>query len=384
MPQLPSLFIGSSTEGLRVAQEIRSNLEKRHGPDNSRVVIPTLWSDGIFRLGEFVPDRLIETAGKYDFAVLVFSPDDIVLSRGFQKVSPRDNIVFELGLFAGQLGRERSFAVVHDPDKPKLPSDFAGVTHATYTMEKDDRGKETPSVGSACDDIVKAVERLGKLRHPVLEMEKTLDQIVNNHRRAFKVEHPLFQEYLRRWCVNEREDSEFWKQGLLRVKQDLRDVFLRLYQDARKNIFSTSIPDSRFIWTEGWGQKLLQAQNDNKNKNKVESIRIFVYSQKHPVTPQDVHIMQQHKDAGIDVRVYIDAGRRGFSYEAANIENEWHMIDDGEAIGVSKSIESGAMEVYWFFADPEKIDRYTELKKGLLTWSDTFDDWLSQQQPRAA
>jgi hypothetical protein len=376
MPQVPSLFIGSSTEGLRVAQELRSNLEKRQNPDKRRIVIPTLWTDGIFRLGESVPDRIIETAATFDFAALVFSPDDVVLSRGIQNVSPRDNIVFELGLFAGQLGRARCFAVVHDPDKPKLPSDFAGVSHATYTMEKDGEGKETPSVGAACDDIVKAVERLGKLRHPVLEMEKTLDQIVMNHRRAFKVDHPLFQEYLRRWCLNEREDSEFWKQGLLRVKVDFADVFISLYTNAKKNIFSTSIPDSRFVWNEFWGKRLLKAQSENKS---AASIRVFVYQQEHSVTDEDVRIMRQHQDAGIDVRVYFDSRGRGFSYEATNIESEWHMIDDGQAIGVTKSIEPGAIEVHWFFADKEQIDKYKWLKAGLLNWSITFNDWVTQR-----
>jgi predicted nucleotide-binding protein len=79
---IPSLFIGSSKEGLRVAEEIRNNLEKRRNCNETKVVTLKIWKEGIFRLGDFVPDRLIEVAAAVDFAVLVFSPDDIVLLPG--------------------------------------------------------------------------------------------------------------------------------------------------------------------------------------------------------------------------------------------------------------------------------------------------------------
>ena len=46
---------------------------------------------------------------KTDFAVLVLTPDDITLSRGTTIASPRDNAIFELGLFMGTNGRNRTF-----------------------------------------------------------------------------------------------------------------------------------------------------------------------------------------------------------------------------------------------------------------------------------
>jgi predicted nucleotide-binding protein len=48
----------------------------------------------------------------FDFAILVLTPDDLTQSRGKQQPSPRDNVVFELGLFIGALGRDRVFMVV--------------------------------------------------------------------------------------------------------------------------------------------------------------------------------------------------------------------------------------------------------------------------------
>jgi predicted nucleotide-binding protein len=46
-----------------------------------------------------------------DFAAFVVTADDVTASRGRRKASPRDNVVFEIGLFMGAIGRERTFVV---------------------------------------------------------------------------------------------------------------------------------------------------------------------------------------------------------------------------------------------------------------------------------
>jgi CRP/FNR family cyclic AMP-dependent transcriptional regulator len=48
-------------------------------------------------------------------------------SRGQSYASPRDNVLFELGLFMGRLGPKRVF-IVHEADvNLKLPADLAGI-----------------------------------------------------------------------------------------------------------------------------------------------------------------------------------------------------------------------------------------------------------------
>src|SRR5215216_6625298 len=97
----PSLFIGSSSEGLEIARAIELNLE--HDAE------VTIWSSGLFGLGMGTLETLVNSLDKFDFAALILTPDDTVTSRGDTSDSPRDNVLLELGLFVGRLGRQRTF-----------------------------------------------------------------------------------------------------------------------------------------------------------------------------------------------------------------------------------------------------------------------------------
>ena len=124
----PVLFIGCSTEALEIAREIQSAFD--HDP-----IIVKLWTDGIFSAGSFPLESLERELAKVDFAVLVLSPDDIVISRDSVSDAPRDNIVFELGFFMGALRRSRTFLLVPRGIDFKLPTDLNGITPLTYRPE---------------------------------------------------------------------------------------------------------------------------------------------------------------------------------------------------------------------------------------------------------
>jgi predicted nucleotide-binding protein len=67
-----------------------------------------------------------------DFAALVLTADDMTVSRGKAKPSPRDNVIFELGLFMGALGRERVFILKPKGIDVRIPSDLLGVVWLEY------------------------------------------------------------------------------------------------------------------------------------------------------------------------------------------------------------------------------------------------------------
>jgi predicted nucleotide-binding protein len=127
--RLPALFIGSSAEGLKFARALEKQLE--HDAE------VTIWKDGVFGLGGGTLETLVGELPRFDFAALVLTEDDLTLSRKHTDPSPRDNVVFELGLFMGHLGRFRTFIVYNKDADLKLPSDLAGVTSATFRNRAD-------------------------------------------------------------------------------------------------------------------------------------------------------------------------------------------------------------------------------------------------------
>ena len=52
--------------------------------------------------------------------------------RGEVKPVARDNVLFELGMFIGKLGRKKAFVVHPGKNGVSLPSDLAGITTAPY------------------------------------------------------------------------------------------------------------------------------------------------------------------------------------------------------------------------------------------------------------
>jgi hypothetical protein len=140
----PSLFIGSSSEGLPVAYALQAELDQ--------VCEPLLWSQGVFGPTGTTIGSLLEIAQSSDFAALVLTPDDSVVSRGAEVDVARDNVVFELGLFLGTLGSRRVFIIQPRDIELKLPSDLAGVTCLDYRYNRIDHNLRA-AIGPAATRI---------------------------------------------------------------------------------------------------------------------------------------------------------------------------------------------------------------------------------------
>ena len=109
-------------------------------------------------------DSLDKKAKSVDFSLFIFSPDDVSIIRTQQKSVVRDNIVFELGLFIGALGKERCFMLKPRGVDLHLPTDLLGVTPADYEPNRSD-GDLASAVNHACVLIKGQMERLGLLSH---------------------------------------------------------------------------------------------------------------------------------------------------------------------------------------------------------------------------
>jgi hypothetical protein len=124
----PRIFLGSSGKQAKLLQALTRDLE-----DVAQV---EPWTTS-FNPGTTTLDRLLELTREVDFAAFVFGHDDWTTgsapasdSSGSGQASPRDNVVFEAGLFGGSLGMRRTF-ILHAMGA-KLPSDLLGLTAIRY------------------------------------------------------------------------------------------------------------------------------------------------------------------------------------------------------------------------------------------------------------
>ena len=124
----PRIFLGSSGKQEKLLQALTRGLED--------VAHVEPWTTS-FNPGTTTLERLVELAHEVDFAAFAFARDDWTTisppatpSAGSGQASPRDNVVFEAGLFGGVLGMRRTF-ILHASGS-KLPSDLLGLTSIRY------------------------------------------------------------------------------------------------------------------------------------------------------------------------------------------------------------------------------------------------------------
>lgn len=146
----PRIFIASSVEGKDVADALQ--LAFHHEARS------TVWHQA-FPISGTTIDTLIRNCADNDFAIFVFSPDDLSTIRKRQYEVARDNVLFEGGLFMGMHGRDRAF-IVTPQGSPSfhIPSDLLGLTTATYNpgWAKTD---PNPAVGGAATQIRQAIKK---------------------------------------------------------------------------------------------------------------------------------------------------------------------------------------------------------------------------------
>lgn len=126
---IPVVFIASSSEGLSVVDTVVELLHSKLG--RTAEVMP--WPS-TFQLTMAYIESLERLLDRSDFAVLVLTPDDRTRSRSVELLSPRDNVVFEMGLFFGRLGRKRCFLMEQHEADLKLPNDLGGIETAKFSI----------------------------------------------------------------------------------------------------------------------------------------------------------------------------------------------------------------------------------------------------------
>jgi hypothetical protein len=148
---MKKVFIGCSSESLNLAGKAKQILSKKF-----EVVIwnESAWDNAVFRLNNNFLNDLIRASLKFDFGLLIGTTDDKVDYRGADKLQPRDNVLFELGLFIGRLGLSNCAFVVDK--KLDVLTDVQGISLARF--EKDNEKSFEEAISSVSQYFDKQFE----------------------------------------------------------------------------------------------------------------------------------------------------------------------------------------------------------------------------------
>src|SRR5260370_14299561 len=179
----PRVFIGSSGEALDVSDAVQAEL--------TRDFEMTVWNQDVFQLSHDALDSLLQALDSSDAGVFILRPDDVTESRGESRFTVRDNVIFELGMFVGRLGRDRTFMLLPTTPAVRLPSDLAGAITASYDADRFER-QPRAAVGPACTQIRQAVRAIqprmvteprprARLDRAMGRMSKDLERLLADH-----------------------------------------------------------------------------------------------------------------------------------------------------------------------------------------------------------
>lgn len=146
------IFIGSSTESIEIAEQIKTFFETEYDC--------TIWRDRFFQLNQSTYDTLVRKSAYFDYAIFVGGKDDFVrrYSNNKSKKAARDNVYFELGLYSGILSRARTYFFVHK--EVKIATDLLGITVIQYDQPAE--------VSAGCQQVLEKIKEEDNLNRITL------------------------------------------------------------------------------------------------------------------------------------------------------------------------------------------------------------------------
>jgi hypothetical protein len=127
------IFIGSSGEQKRLVEWLAAFMRSEYAGKLEPVPWTLPWPGGKYTL-----ENLLNFVNETDAAILFWTADDKTWYRDTRRFEPRDNLVFEGGLFVAAHGLERTQLMIpsYGADDPRgtvaTPSDLAGLTWNVY------------------------------------------------------------------------------------------------------------------------------------------------------------------------------------------------------------------------------------------------------------
>jgi hypothetical protein len=167
------IYIGGSSSGAELVagavRDVLSRLARDHYPELAGAQFG-LWTNA-HAIGSAAFGAVSDAAAAAQFGVFVLAADDRVDDGEATATAPSRDVIYELGVFTGQLGIDRVFLV--SPSGLQVPAHVRAVKNAEYEPAKT-RGQSTlrDSVHGACHAILEAMNNVLQARPARTDSER--------------------------------------------------------------------------------------------------------------------------------------------------------------------------------------------------------------------
>lgn len=341
--KLPELFIGCSTEILSAAKALQNNLQN--------ITQSTIWTQDTFRPSRVTIHEIIRSAQDADFAVFILAPDDFLKYRHEEQKSPRDNTIFEAGLFMGILGIERVFLLKPRDITIKLPTDLMGITTIMYDIPSENRWEA--ALGPAANKIEKEIK------------EQCSFKKNNNTKISNPGPHQIYSslgsanEDIRKYCIESVDIKIFANKGIVFIGTDdslISTAEIKNYTNLKKLRVILLSPESRWL-TRGF----LALRKDESMKSYIEELNA-----NHQIVEHGFHEFSK----------ILSSSRSGIKYHKG--EPYWRFVITDKAAFVSSYADEPKLQIRDL-----PVARYDNIPRSFYKAFDRYfnDVWHNQSYP---
>jgi len=144
------VFLGYCGQAQKTAEAVENFLKG--------IGVSVLAWQGGFSLGGTILEEIQKAAATCTTGVFLFTRDDAIDTGTEQRMSPRDNVVFETGFFCHAKGKERVLMIVEEG--AKIPTDLGGNIYASLPKRKKSwfKKSDTPDIKAITARLEKFLE----------------------------------------------------------------------------------------------------------------------------------------------------------------------------------------------------------------------------------
>ncbi len=281
----PRVFVGSSTDAEEVDFQVRAILEKI-----GATVVG--WRD-VFKPGDVTLLELLKLGTSVDAALLIASPDDMTQRHEDKHLSPRDNVLLELGIFLSCFGMHRT-GILHvkiGDNMATLPTDLKGITTITY--DTNNPNENTKKLAQWIECVKKELDA----EYPGINM------VLNKIQSYFNSIHPSWLKQVERYILHKFVlDLKLAAHGhiILSPGRYFEELFDELENVSADYEISAIATLSSSFWSHDQEQQLYVDKNIEASKKGVSIRRMFIIpDQKWRAFFPVIH---KQIEAGIEIR----------------------------------------------------------------------------------